>query len=312
MANQIKATVIADSINGKGDRLTSIIGVFPRIILSEVNTHRALSRNSASLRAIPFKKVVEMVVDDPFVPMKWMKEHKGMQGSEFFQKEEEIEQLKAEWLIARDGAVLNANVLHDLGLSKQMCNRIMEPFMMQTALISFTEIENFTYLRANSSAEIHFNHFAEEVISALNKSNATTLIEGQWHMPFGDKINDDLLKAMLVDGEFDEFLSKDFKENGNNIEALKRMISVARCARVSYMNHEGEHRYKDDIRLYCNLLANKHLSPFEHIAQATVYHTSKCGNFKGFNQLRKILMPYGDDDMKDSRVKKYLGSEGSI
>ena len=38
--NKTSATVVADSINPQGDRLTSLLVTFPRIILAEVNTHR--------------------------------------------------------------------------------------------------------------------------------------------------------------------------------------------------------------------------------------------------------------------------------
>ena len=84
MKKQISAEIIADSKNQFGDRITTFILTFPRIVLAEFNTHRMLSRNSASSRAIPFEKMVQMVQDDPFIPIKWMKDHKGMQGTEYF------------------------------------------------------------------------------------------------------------------------------------------------------------------------------------------------------------------------------------
>ena len=43
----------------------------PRIILAEFNTHRLFSRNSASSRAIPFKKMVQSVLENPFIPIAW-------------------------------------------------------------------------------------------------------------------------------------------------------------------------------------------------------------------------------------------------
>ena len=64
----IKAEIIADSLSPQGHRLTTFICVFPRIVLAEFNTHRMLSRNSASSRAIPFNKMLEMVKTNPFIP----------------------------------------------------------------------------------------------------------------------------------------------------------------------------------------------------------------------------------------------------
>lgn len=70
---QIKAEIVADSINQQGDRLTSLLITFPRIILAEVNTHRSLSKNTSSSRAIPFRKMVEAIQSDPFIPIAWQK-----------------------------------------------------------------------------------------------------------------------------------------------------------------------------------------------------------------------------------------------
>ena len=72
--SKISATIVADSLSPQGDRLTSVLVTFPRIILSEINTHRMLSKNTSSSRAIPFKKMVEAVQNDPFIPFAWQKE----------------------------------------------------------------------------------------------------------------------------------------------------------------------------------------------------------------------------------------------
>ena len=84
----ISAKVVADSINESGNRITSLVVVIPRIVLAELNTHRALSKNSASSRAIPFKKMAKMVEENPFIPIAFQKDHKGMQGTEYFTEEE--------------------------------------------------------------------------------------------------------------------------------------------------------------------------------------------------------------------------------
>jgi hypothetical protein len=81
----IKAEIIADSKTQFGERLTTFVLVFPRIILAEFNTHRMFSRNSASSRAIPYKKMLSMVWNNPFIPIGWMKDHSGMQGYEYYE-----------------------------------------------------------------------------------------------------------------------------------------------------------------------------------------------------------------------------------
>src|SRR5688572_21941992 len=105
------AKIVADSKNPFGQRLTTFVITFPRIILAEKNTHRMLSKNSASSRAIPFKKMVEAVQTNPFIPLKWMKDHSGMQGVEYF-NEEEGKLLNYIWLQGRDSAVRHAKDLH--------------------------------------------------------------------------------------------------------------------------------------------------------------------------------------------------------
>jgi len=97
----ISAKVVADSKNEYGNRVTTMVVTFPRIILAEFNTHRMFSRNSASSRAIPFEKMVKAVRENPFVPIAWMRDHKGMQGNEYLTDKEEIQEAKDIWLAAR-------------------------------------------------------------------------------------------------------------------------------------------------------------------------------------------------------------------
>jgi thymidylate synthase ThyX len=143
---KIEATIIADSINTYGDRLTTMVLTYPRIIHSEVMTHRMFSRNSASSRAIPFEKMVKSVEENPFIPIAWQKDHKGMQGTEYF-NDAEAYWNKDKWLKARDYAVKQATLLHKDSVTKQLCNRLLEPFMWHTVLVTATEFENFFDLR---------------------------------------------------------------------------------------------------------------------------------------------------------------------
>lgn len=137
MKTQIKAEIVADSLSPQGDRLTSLLITFPRIILAEVNTHRMISKNTSSSRAIPFKKMVESVQNDPFIPIAWQKHHSGMQGTEYFTDDNMMSSLCQEnWLRARDNAVHVAKSMSNSGVTKQLCNRLLEPFMWTTMLIT--------------------------------------------------------------------------------------------------------------------------------------------------------------------------------
>lgn len=145
----ISAKVIADSKNESGNRITTMIITLPRIILAELNTHRMLSKNSASSRAIPFKKMLKSVQENPFIPIAWQKDHKGMQGTEYISTEEGIYICKRGWLEARDIAIKQAQWLNSCNVTKQLCNRLLEPFMWHTVIVTATEWENFFALRAS-------------------------------------------------------------------------------------------------------------------------------------------------------------------
>ena len=167
--SKIEATVVADSTNPQNDRLTSVLVTMPRIILSEMNTHRMLSKNTSSSRAIPFNKMVEAVHNNPFIPIAWQKEHTGMQGYEYIIDKENIQTCIDDWLIARNSAIESAKNLNkgfnrknEQGnwiqteeidftdkVTKQLCNRLLEPFMWTTMLITGSKEgwDNFFNLR---------------------------------------------------------------------------------------------------------------------------------------------------------------------
>ena len=166
---KISAEVVADSVDVRGNRLTSLLITFPRIILAEINTHRMLSKNTSSSRAIPFNKMVESVKNDPFIPIAWQKEHTGMQGYEYITDEKNLRVIKEDWLEARDNAIYSAtqlnngfNLKDEEGkyvmtkpelrvdrVTKQLCNRLLEPFMWTTMLITGSKEgwDNFFKLR---------------------------------------------------------------------------------------------------------------------------------------------------------------------
>ena len=144
---KISAKIIADSINPQGHRITSFILTYPRMIHGELMTHRVFSRNSASSRAIPFNKMVEMAESDPFIPIAWQSKHTGMQGMYYLDGDSEQKLLINKWLEARDLAVQQAKLLDNSNVTKQLCNRLLEPFMWHTVLVTATEFDNFFELR---------------------------------------------------------------------------------------------------------------------------------------------------------------------
>lgn len=291
--SSISARVIADSINNDGNRLTSLVIVLPRIVLAEFNTHRAISKNSASSRAIPFKKMLEQVYQNPFVPIKFMQEHTGMQGTKYFVGDAE-EAMQSEWLSARDTAMLQAKSLSQMGVTKQLCNRLLEPFLYHTIIATATEWENFIALRAHDQAEIHIQDAAFKILEALNNSKPRLLQAGEWHIPFGDNIDKEKVRLVL-EKEMNILVHED------DVDKAVMEIAIARCARVSYMNFEGKDDYMSDFNLYKILKDSGHMSPFEHVAQA-LDSELPSGNLIGFRQYRKVCE---GENKNDNRLLNY-------
>lgn len=288
------AKVLADSISPDGVRLTSLEVTFSRIVLAEFNTHRMFSRNSASSRAVPVEKMIKMVRENPYVPTHWGKNQKGMQAEEEVGEPLATSAAKV-WLDARDVAVKQAADLLNLGIHKQITNRLLEPFMWHTCIVTATEWDNFFHLRCHPHAHPEIRLAAEEMLLALEASKPRLINYGAWHLP--------LLP------EFEEV------HVDNSIDWVK--VSVARCARVSYLTHEGKRDIQADLDLYDRLLTSGHMSPFEHVARPAmrtdlpvemldyVTHGSSYkgiednvsnairkqfwGNFRGWVQLRKTI-----------------------
>lgn len=266
------AKILKDSVTQHGHRLITLEVTYPRIVLAEFNTHRVFSRNSASSRAIPIEKTIKRIEDDPFIPTYWGKNQKGMVATR--QIDDELcKKASEEWVKARDFAVETAKNLLNLGVHKQITNRLLEPFMWQTVIVTATEWENFLALRCHPDAQPEIMAIAEMMKNAILHSTPSIVDEDSWHMP-------------LVEDE------KQLLEEGYSLEDIKK-ISVGRCARVSYLTHNGSREPKADIELCERLRESGHMSPFEHVAKPMsnddLNKQIYLGNFKGWVQYRKEL-----------------------
>jgi hypothetical protein len=281
----IKAEIVADSVGPNGVRITTFVLTYPRFIHAEFMTHRVFSRNASSSRAIPVKKQIQMVRDNPAIPLAFTKNKAGMQGGEALGGEEH-DQAIAVWLGARDSAVEMAHALADLEVHKQYANRILEPWAHITVVCTATDFDNFFALRVHPMAQPEICELATQMLSAYNSQIPQILEAGQWHLPF--------IKA----AELTESLINHPEDSSAGIvELIKR--SVAKCARVSYLNHEGKQTtLEEDLALYGRLLGGApiHASPAEHQAEAWPKSThdggtSNCysGNLRGWKQYRKTL-----------------------
>jgi thymidylate synthase ThyX len=300
MSREISAKVVADSINSQGVRITTFVVVFPRFILAEFNTHRMFSRNSASSRARPFKTMLKDVMETPFIPIAWMAAHKGMQGTAYLNEEESAE-AKKQWLLARDKAVASAVELDRLQVTKQFVNRLLEPFLWHEVIVTATEYGNFFALRAHPDAEIHICKLAQQMLQAYNASIPKKLTDGEWHIPFGDNIDEARLSSIIQSRSTSLSIKAE-----DALNDAKMAIACARCARISYktFGSEQDYDYQADCKLFQSLVDGGHMSPLEHCARAMTHderekQNNRSGNFTGFIQYRKLFQ---DENRIDSRV----------
>lgn len=256
------ARVIADSTSEDGIRLTTIEVRLHRFVLAELNTHRQFSRNSASSRAIPVRKVIDRMLETNVFPAEWVTEQKGMQGGEQLPRRSE-NTAREIWLDARAAAISNAKKLADLGVHKSIVNRILEPFMSHTVIVTSTAWRGFFDQRCSRLAQAEIRLAAEAMRDARKNSHPELVRAGQWHLPYTTA---------------DERFSLDL--------ATLKKISAARCARVSYLTHAGTRDLNADIDLYDRLVAETppHVSPLEHVATPAV--STAPGNLVGWRQLR--------------------------
>lgn len=281
----ISAKVIEDSISVPGKRITTFQLRYPRFIHAELMTHRVFSRNASSSRAIPVSKLIEDIIRDTAMPSHWGKNQPGMQADE-----EHDQRVSAPWCNgtmsregawenARDGAIKMATLFHEAGYHKQIVNRLLEPFSHINVVVTSTEFENFFALRAHPDAQPEIRILAEEMLKAIRSSKPQTCLDGEWHLPY------------ITDEDWD-MVHLEYGTRGA-VHLLKE-ISAARCARVSYLTHEGKKPdIEQDLKLFERLAGGVpiHASPMEH--QATPLYKSDNvrlqGNFNGWIQFRKML-----------------------
>lgn len=297
----ITAKIIADSYNEDFDsRITTFELEYPRFIHSELMTHRQFSRNAASSRAIPIDKVIELLKSSPAMPNHWGKNQAGMQANEEIKKKERAKQV---WLNACIAAIDHAEMLKDLGLHKQVVNRILEPYQTMKTVVTSTCFNNFFWLRNHKDADPNIKELAEKMLEAFNASKPEYLQVGEWHLPYVDTKRDMAYEEQHY-----------FDECGNEITLGEaKMISASCCAQTSYRKSDTSLEKAESV--YDRLINSEpcHASPVEHQAtpvQANVItsdrdmlsylneegvtHIDKngipwSGNFFGWIQMRQLL-----------------------
>jgi hypothetical protein len=270
MKTEISAEVIAHSFNiATNDELITFRIVCPKFILAEVTMHRMLSRSFSSSRAIPSKKMRRRVIQDPVIPVEFGKAKKGMQSDGSLTGLRLFLAKKA-WMWARYPACFMHWLGETVGLHKQICNRLIEPWVWAEGVVSGTTFDNFYNLRCHKDAQPEFRDLAIKVRNAHNDSLPIPCLPGELHLPF------------VTNGEKQKYRY--------DLTALNE-ISSARCGRVSYYLRDGKLSTINEDHAFCNRLFGsdpKHVSPAEHPAMALAT-SEKSGNYTGWKQYRKEI-----------------------
>ena len=275
VVSMIKAEVVSDTV-WNGERITTLQLRLPRFILAQLNTHRVFSRSTASSRAIPTSKLLEMVKNDTVQPVYWGKNQAGMQALEEVDAETKEKALQ-EWRLAALNASKTAENLLELGLHKQIANRILEPFMWAETIVTATEWDNFFKLRLHEDSQPEIQELARCMKEALDNSEP---VESNIHLPY------------ITLDEMEDYVQGSIAEDSESLnECLYQYfvpISAARCARVSYLNHDqSKPVIEKDLATAEKLLSAGHWSPFEHQAYA-LPEVTPCRNFIGWKQARTL------------------------
>jgi len=283
MSDQTNVQIIKDSISDDEIRLTTFQLKFHSKILPDLLTHRVFSRTALNSLVIPVKEMIKQVREDPMIPSYWSSDKLGMQLSDELTGSDLVK-AKAIWKATAIMAADQAETLQGLHLHKQVINDLLEPWLPVSIVLTTTELNNFFNLRIHKNEKPEFKELASKIKNALAESTPQVLKyeHGQWHLPY---VSDEELKGLI-------------EKHGQMVGTkLARICSAARCARVSYLNHDKtDPTVEDDLELY-NMLVTR---PFN----------DGKGNDLGANypvhlsllehQAKPMEMPYGSLDVMEN------------
>lgn len=269
----VEVKVIEDSVSHHGVRLITLQLRYQRFFHPEFMTHRVFSRNASSSRAIPVAKMIEQVRNNPAMPIHWGKNQPGMQAHEELTGSN-LGRAKTAWLYAAEKAAQIAEDMNFIGAHKQVVNRILEPFQWISVVVTATEWANFFELRDHPDAQPEIRHLAGMMHQAMDDS--IPVLRGRdrddpwsWHLPYVRETEREHLPVEIL-----------------------RKLSAARCARVSYLTHDGTlPNVEKDLTLFDRLVGARplHASPVEHQAYPLPMADQWSKNFRGWRQFREYV-----------------------
>lgn len=283
---------VLDSVGPFGQRLTTYKLRYWRGIHSEFMTHREFSRNAGSSRARPSQAIIDQVDSDPWGPLHWGANEKGMQATQEL-SQDDLDRAKIRWKNCAIMAAAGAKALMDLGLHKQVVNRVLEPYTYIDVVVTSSNYANWFALRDHKDADPTIRDLAARMLEEHNRTPPKYLNWDDYHLPFivpGDANN--VINQLTCNGTLRKVPTKE------EINNLLMKVSAARCARTSYKAFDGTVATIDqDLDLFNKLVTADlvHASPTEHQAWPDMSRNGKWlneelhGNFKGWCQFRKTI-----------------------
>lgn len=237
--------IVADTQRYPGNRVTTFLTKIPVHTRTHILTHRVLSRNGESSRAVPLEKG-----DFSYTPYLFPVENNKMIPGHYYDRDsKEHEECLHFWNTARDAALelcglrdpkmFQNETLKSLRKPhKEIANRVLDPYKMVYFLITTDDLDNFFKLRCDQAAQESVQFVAKRMKHLLDVSSPTS---AYLHLPFISNT-----EANSDDYTLDELA----------------MISAGRCAAISFGNTKKE--VERSLRLAERLTKDGHWSPFEH------------------------------------------------
>lgn len=242
----------------------------PTFLVAQLNKHKSLDINSMSSRA------VSDISQREYIPIPSYGT-KGMKGQ--INKDHIHHYYECEMQEAIASAKNHAKKLKDMGIHREVYNRLNENFYMKTQVVtgSFQAFKHYLALRTDAHAQGDHQFLACGIAHAIAISSPANL---PIHLPY---TNEEELEGLTEEEIF--------------------LLSSARCGTVSYKLKVSN--VQDDIARGRKFLDNKHMSVFQHAHK----YSDQKGRF-GSNWIayREII----NDALIDFDFSKYVDGETEV
>jgi len=316
------ATVLARSVSPDGYEICTFEATYPRIVHSELMTHRDFSRNSASTRAIPLSNQLKNLLENPFIPEKFGINQPGMQAYNHLAglKHDRAVEL---WLRGRDRAV---TTVIELILGTELAEQILHYKSDREFVPAKVLLEKFDQIMAEvpkSTDEIDYD--TTNVLNVHKQLAGRGLEAYMWHT------------VVITSTEFANFYAlRDHPEAQGEIATIARLMrkahsaatprvlnygdwhtpyvqpdefedvfdairaSAARAAAASYNRQHAKKSPEEEFARYDSLRTGGHMSPLEH--QATPFSERELRARKAAKKASQLIIKelYTEDGATDS------------